>query len=584
MKVLLTTLNSKYIHSSLALRYLKGYCQDQFHIELAEYTINQHSDQIVAEIYRQGADLVGFSCYIWNIEKILEIVDLLKKVQPEVKILLGGPEVSFDAVDILKHQNSIDYIISGEGELVFKDLLTALDQKEDLSRVKGLTYRRQGEIIENEAQDIIDDLDIIPSPYQSMEGLKHKIIYYESNRGCPFNCQYCLSSTLSKVRYFSLDRVKADLLKLIQAKVRQVKFVDRTFNCNKQRTLEIFKFLLDNYPEDHDINFHFEITADILDDEVIEFIANVPVGYFQFEIGVQSTNPKTLKAIDRKMNFARLSDVVKRLNQHQNMHLHLDLIAGLPYEDYDSFKKSFNDVYALKPDRLQLGFLKLLKGSVLRNKAEECGYIYTSQPPYEVLATKWINYEQMLKLHMIEEVLETFASSHHFDYSINFIQNNFYNDPFSMYEALAEFWEDRAYYRYSHKLENLYKYLQDFYQEYCGQKLDLFNEVLKFDYLLRRRRVQLPEFLIKYKIEDYKSKFKEFVNDESQIKRYLSNLESLTSRQIERQIQVETFKYDIVTLIDNPTMELEEEMTTILFNYYNQDDLFNKAGYKKIQL
>ncbi|OCL25534.1 B12-binding domain-containing radical SAM protein [Orenia metallireducens] len=584
MKTLLTTLNSKYIHSSLALRYIKSYCEDDFDIILEEYTINQHSDDVVAELYRQQADIIAFSCYIWNIEQILEVVSLLKKVQPEVKILLGGPEVSFDPVKTMEENYAVDYIICGEGEITFKEFLDKLSKDGDLATVKGLVYREDDKIIKNNPRPVIDDLDEIPSPYKSMEGLENKIIYFESNRGCPFNCQYCLSSTLSSVRYFSLERVKRELLKFIKAKVKQVKFVDRTFNCNQSRALEIFKFLLENKPDDHEMNFHFEITADLLSDEVIEFLAKVPKGYFQFEIGVQSTNLETLELIDRKMNFERLSEVVKRLFEPENIHLHLDLIAGLPKEDYQSFRNSFNDVYNLRPGRLQLGFLKLIKGSGLRVREREYEYVYTPMPPYEVLASKELSYSQMLKLKMIEEVLETFGNSHHFDYSIEFIEKNFYDTPFDMYESLAEFWEKKGYYRYSHKLESLYEYLQEFYREYCQAKEDLFDELLKFDLLLGRRKVDLPDFLNKYEIEDYKSKFKDFVNDEQMIKEHLPELIDLSSRQIQRQIQIETFKYNILNVIDGFTVDVEEDYTVILFNYYNESTLFNKALFKEIKI
>jgi radical SAM superfamily enzyme YgiQ (UPF0313 family) len=584
MKTLLTTLNSKYIHSSLALRYIKSYCEDDFDIILEEYTINQHSDDVVAELYRHQADIIAFSCYIWNIEQILEVVSLLKKVQQEVKILLGGPEVSFDPVKTMEENYAVDYIICGEGEITFKEFLDKLSKDGDLATVKGLVYREDDKIIKNNPRSVIDDLDEIPSPYKSMEGLENKIIYFESNRGCPFNCQYCLSSTLSSVRYFSLERVKRELLKFIKAKVKQVKFVDRTFNCNQSRALEIFKFLLENKPDDHEMNFHFEITADLLSDEVIEFLAKVPKGYFQFEIGVQSTNLETLELIDRKMNFERLSEVVKRLSEPENIHLHLDLIAGLPKEDYQSFRNSFNDVYNLRPGRLQLGFLKLIKGSGLRVREREYEYVYTPIPPYEVLASKELSYSQMLKLKMIEEVLETFGNSHHFDYSIEFIEKNFYDTPFDMYESLAEFWEKKGYYRYSHKLESLYEYLQEFYREYCQAKEDLFDELLKFDLLLGRRKVDLPDFLNKYEIEDYKSKFKDFVNDEQMIKEHLPELIDLSSRQIQRQIQIETFKYNILNVIDGFTVDVEEDYTVILFNYYNESTLFNKALFKEIKI
>ncbi len=584
MKVLLTTLNSKFVHSSLALRYLRSYCQDEFEIELAEYTINQHTDEIVAELYRKKADFIGFSCYIWNIEETLEIIKLLKKIKPDLKILLGGPEVSYDAVELMNKYQEIDYIICGEGEVTFKELLTTLAIGESLLEVEGLVFREAGQIIKNKPRRVIDDLDSIPFPYDDLSGLENKIIYYESSRGCPFNCQYCLSSTLSTVRNFSLSRVKEDLLKLIKAKVKQVKFVDRTFNCNRERTMEIFKFLIDNRPQDHQMNFHFEITANLLTEEMVEFLTGVPRGYFQFEIGVQSTHQPTLDLIKRKMDFKHLSKVVNGLSKAENIHLHLDLIAGLPAQDYQSFKRSFNDVYFLIPDRLQLGFLKLLKGTNLRKKAQKYDYIWTDKPPYEVLSSHRLSYDEMLKLKMIEEVLDTFGNAHHFDYSLQFIISNFYDTPFDFYEELASFWEERGYYRYSHNLESLYSYLQEFYRDYCEERLKLFNEVLKFDFLLRRRNVSLPDFLSKYEVEDYKDRFNNFVNNQDKIEKYLPDLIGHSRRKIKRRIQIETFAYDILDIINDFKLNKEQKMVTILFNYHSKEGLFNKAGFCKVTI
>ena len=585
MEVLLSALNASFVHSSLALRYLRSYCEDEFKIEISEYTINQHSDDIAAEIYKANPDVLGFSCYIWNIDKTLDIIKILKKVKPELTIILGGPEVSYNPVKLMEAYAEIDYIIYGEGEYSFKELLTSLRYKKSFNNVKGLVYRQEDKIIKNEPQPVIDDLDIIRSPYNQIGGLENKIAYFEASRGCPFNCQYCLSSTLSSVRNLSLKRVKTELLRLINAKVKQVKFVDRTFNCNSKRTWEIFKFLLDNKPDDHEINFHFEIAADLLSDEMIEWLKQVPTGYFQFEIGVQSTKPATLDIIQRQMDFNRIKKVVNELLEAENIHLHLDLIAGLPREDYERFKESFNDVYQLKPHKLQLGFLKLLQGSGLRKNAEEYGYLFTEQPPYEVLANNDISYDQILNLKMVEEVLETFGNAHYFDHSLEFIYQNFYDSYFELYYDLASFWEEGEYYRYSHKLIFLYQVLQKFYQQHCQAKQKLFNEVLKFDYLLGRRRVNnLPDFLTRYRIENYKTRFRDFTNNPKEIKKYFVELNQLSSRQLRKEIQIETFAYDIIEAIKEPTKELKKGQTNILFNYHNKEGLFNKAQFKKVEI
>ncbi|WP_408955052.1 B12-binding domain-containing radical SAM protein [Natroniella sp. ANB-PHB2] len=583
MEILLTALNAKFIHSSLALRYLKSYCQEEFEINLAEYTINQASDYIAAEIYKQAPDLVGFSCYIWNIDKVLEVVKILKQVKPELLIVLGGPEVSYDPVLLMEQHQEIDYLVYGEGEETFQQLLTDLTSGKNCEEVFGLVYRSQQGVIKNEPRSLLK-LDQVPSPYLSLEGLEHKIVYFETNRGCPFNCQYCLSSTLSAVRYFPLELVKEELLKLIEADVKQVKFVDRTFNCDQKRALEIFEFLVENKPSDSDLNFHFEITADLLSGEILDFLKDVPSGYFQFEIGIQSTNPKTLELIDRKVDFNRLAEVVKKLQAAGNIHLHLDLIAGLPAEDYRTFINSFNDVYQLQPGRLQLGFLKLLKGSGLREMAEEYGYLYLKTPPYQVLKNNWLSYQELLQLQMVEEVLETFFNTHHFDHSLKFIEQNFYQAPFSLWADLADFWEGKGYYRYSHNLESLYQILQEFYQDYCSERSDLFNEILKFDYLLRRRRVNLPEFLDKYEVEDYDQKFRNFTADQKRVKEVIPNLAEYSARKIRRKIQIETFKYDILEVIKEPSKDVDDSLTTILFNYQQRDRLFNKVEFNRVQL
>lgn len=348
--------------------------------------------------------------------------------------------------------------------------------------------------------------------------------------------------------------------------------------------MEIFKFLLAEWREGLNINFHFEITADLMDDEMIELLSKARKGYFQFEIGVQSTNEETLRLIDRRMDLQRLSQVVKDLNSSANIHIHLDLIAALPKEDYNTFKESFNYVYNLRPGKLQLGFLKLLKGSGLRRRAKDYGYIWTDSPPYEVLASDSLTYEEILRLKMIEEVLETFGNSHHFDYSIEYIRANFYSTPFDLFEDLAEFWEKRGYYRYPHNLESLYEYLQRFYRDYCGEEEGVFNEILKFDYLLRRRKVDIPPFFDKCEVEGYKDKFNEFTKDKEMIDRYLSDLKGYSSRQIRRKIQVETFNFDILEVINYPTERPTEELSTILFNYNNREGLFDKAHFSKVSL
>ncbi|HHW48406.1 MAG TPA: B12-binding domain-containing radical SAM protein, partial [Clostridiaceae bacterium] len=391
MRTVLVALNSKYIHSSLAPWYLKAACGDGCgEIIVLEYTINDDIENVLGEIYSLKPDVAAFSCYIWNIGKALRLSENLKKVLPSVKIVLGGPEVSFDAEKIMEENQFIDYIITGEGEAAFKSLLTALKDLKDepekslLSSIGSLVYRFDGNIFSNNPCELIKDLDQIPSPYtgEMLASTSDKVVYFESSRGCPFSCSYCLSSTIDGVRHFSLDRVKSELFKLIKAGVKLVKFVDRTFNCNKARAKEIFKFVIEH---GENTAFHFEAAADLFDDEMIEMLSQAPSGRIQFEIGIQSTNMQTLAAVNRKSNLDRVFDNVRKLRQHGNIHLHLDLIAGLPYEDFCSFKTSFDAVYSLKPHNLQLGFLKMLKGSKIRREAYKYSYNYRSYPPYEVL-------------------------------------------------------------------------------------------------------------------------------------------------------------------------------------------------------
>jgi len=572
MKTLLTTLNSKFIHSSLALRYLKSYCEDDFkHLHLEEYTINNDLDFILGEIYKKNYDLVCFSCYIWNIKETLELANNLKKVKRNIKILLGGPEVSYDPKGIMEDNPFVDFIIFGEGELTFRELLNYLvHQKGSINEIEGLVYRKDNLIIENKDRDLIQDLDSIPFPYEDFKELENRIIYYESSRGCPFNCQYCLSSTIKGVRYFSLERVKRDLEKLVNANVKQVKFVDRTFNANKKHCLEIMKFLkkIDNGR----INFHFEITATLIDDEILEFLSTVRKGLFQFEIGIQSTNTITLEEIKRKVEFDKVNYVCKRLTENKNIHIHLDLIAGLPYEDYDSFLNSLNEVYSLKADKIQLGFLKLLKGSGIRKDKDKHGYIYKESPPYEVLENKYISYRDVLRLKSIEELLEIFYNSHHFDFSLRYVINQF--SRFSdFYGEISNYWENNGYHKKQHKKEDIYKLLISFYKEYNLPNLDVFMELCKFDYV-RNFRGNLPGFFQGRTIDNFKERCHSFLQDEENIKRYLSDFLGQPAKKIIKRVHFEVFKYDILELENNTN----EGSFVYLFNYDKQsgEDNFSK--------
>ena len=494
MKVLLTTLNAKYIHSSLALRYLQKYCQQyNYDIRVKEFSINENIEDITGIMYKTGSDIFAFSCYIWNINKILEIADRLKKVKPECNIILGGPEVSYDSKKLLKKYQFIDYIIKGEGEKPLQMLLENLiNTKGELTTIPGLVFKdNQGIIIENDFQ-IQTNLGKLPFPYKTsdLDKLSHKIVYYETSRGCPFNCSYCLSSTTANIRYFPLERVKEELLFFIDNEVELVKLVDRTFNANPERARKIFEFIVENQKQ---TCFHFEIAADLFDDDLIKYLQKIPEGWFRFEIGVQSTNSKTINTIDRKMDWDQLAHNVKKLREKDNINLHLDLIAGLPQEDYNSFKKSFNDVYQLAPHEIQLGFLKLLKGSKIRNEADDFNYKYTEIPPYEVLENNSLSYREILKFKGVEFIVKKYYNSGVFTKSLYYILNNIYHSPYQLFEDMYQYFEENNLHRKSHSRKTLYDIFYNFYENRIKQSLGIFSEYLKFDLLLNNYGVKLQD-------------------------------------------------------------------------------------------
>lgn len=580
MKIVLTTLNSKFIHSSLSIRYLKAYVEDIIDVELKEFTINQDLNYIASQLFKTNADLIGFSVYIWNLTETLRICEILKTVKPEIKILLGGPEVSFDSKEILEKYPFIDYIIYGEGEESFREfLIKFLERSEDFRDLKGLSFRKDNLIITNSPRPLIRDLNLIPSPYKNIgDDFKNKIVYFESSRGCPFNCKFCLSSTIKGVRYFNIDRVKEELDNLIKAKVKQVKFVDRTFNANKKYAMEIMNFIMDRNPEG--INFHFEVTAHLLDDEMLDFLANVKEGLFQFEIGVQSTNLKTIEAIGRTTDFPKLKKVAKRIKSFKNIHQHLDLIAGLPYEDYKTFKKSFNDVYDIKPEKIQLGFLKLLKGSALRIDEEKYGFKYIDLPPYEILENDYIKYEELIKLKSIEELVEKYYNEGYFENSLEYIITNFYEGPFDFYEDLSQYWEENNYYELSISRTRLYEILMDFYSYKAFKGLELFKEILKYDFIKNNKNAKLPLGFYTNNILSQEV-IHRILKDEVLLDKYLAHYKDLPTKKIINNIRIESFKYNILEIIENgydlknKIDKIDEENIYILFDYL--DGVINRS-------
>lgn len=570
MKTLLVGINAKFIHSNLAIRCLKKYTEQKLdtQIDIREYTINQQPELIMREIYKQKPDIIGFSCYIWNYELIKNLVCELKKLLPNTIIFLGGPEVSYNSVEVMATV-PCDVVISGEGEAIFCKFVACLQNNEDYSNIKGITCYRDEQTIENPPMEPIR-LDDVPFVYEEFTDLENRIVYYEASRGCPFRCQYCLSSGSGGVRFLSLERVCCDLLHFLKAKVRQVKFVDRTFNCKKEYAMAIWKFLSEN---DNGItNFHFEMAAELIDEDMIMFLHTVRKGLFQFEIGVQSTNKDTLKAIKRVTLPEKLTPIIKALQQENNIHLHLDLIAGLPYESYDRFKESFNYVYSLSPDQFQLGFLKLLKGSGLYSVKDDYNLVCTDYAPYEVLNTDWLSYEELLRLKMVEEMVETYYNSNRYQLTIRYLLSLF-DTPFDLYESLGDYYEENNLHLSPHSKVEYYTILHDFFLTLQRGGEERFQWYIRYDSYSHEKAKKLPEWLSVSMNDGYKKVIYDFVNNRENVQRHLPEYLDFDTKQILRSAHIEVFPINPITN--------EEGMTALLFNYRNCD-LLGNANVQKI--
>lgn len=496
MKILLAACNAKYIHSNLAVYNLKS-CSGEYssRVVVKEYTINQIRDDILKDIYLEQPDVVCFSCYIWNISFVRELVPDLKKILPQVEFWAGGPEISYDAVEFLKKNPAFFGVMVGEGEETFHELAGYYIERkpETLSGIRGVAFRD-----ENKGRDIVHtgwrelmDLSKVPFAYSNLTEFKNRIIYYESSRGCPFSCSYCLSSIDKKLRFRDIELVKKELQFFIDNKVPQVKFVDRTFNCKHDHAMEIWRYITEN---DNGItNFHFEISADLLRAEELALMKTMRPGLIQLEIGVQSTNPQTIKAIRRTMDFEKLKGIVEQIHSFGNIHQHLDLIAGLPYEGYDSFHKSFCDVYALRPEQFQLGFLKVLKGSYMMEMTGEYQILYKDREPYEVLSTAWLTYGEILRLKMVESMVEVYYNSGQFKNTLVFLEK-YFDDPFRMYEALGRFYEKKGYSEISHSRMRRYEILMEFAGEQKEIPSEALSDVMLLDLYLRENLKSRPSF------------------------------------------------------------------------------------------
>ena len=584
MKVLLTTLNSKFIHTNLAIRYIKESIKDLVDVDIREYTINNQLDYILKDIYLAKYDAIFFSTYIWNIYDIVKLCENIKKVNPNVIIGLGGPEVSYDSEEAMEKYEFVDYIIRGEGEMVMRDLVKHFRGEMSIEDVDGITYRQDGKIIRNKTRELLKDLDLIPSPYENLDvkEYENRIVYYETSRGCPFNCQYCLSSAIKGLRYFSIDRVKRDLKNLIDARVSQIKFIDRTFNANKKFAKEIMEFLMEN--DNGYTTYHFEVTAHLLDDDMLEFLKDCKEGLFQFEIGVQTTNQEALDAVGRRDDFEKLSYVVKTIESYQNIHQHLDLIAGLPYEGYDSFEKSFNDVFGLQIEQLQLGFLKMIKGTGMRARAEEFEYEYRDYAPYEVLSNKFISYDEILKLKDIEDILERYYNSNNFSLSVKYIIENYYSESaFKFFEEFATYFDEMGYFHLAQGKNQLYSILLDFYKEKIGENYDLFMEILKYDYVSLGKISSVPNIFAKVEVDNLKPRVHEFLHDRENLEKYLPKHVDTPTKYILKYVHFEPFKYDILKLKEDIHSDIKEQESIILF-VYDDIKVFEKSRTYKVEL
>lgn len=563
MKILLTTLNAKFVHTSLALWSLYRFCEDKHPgLKFREFNINQDLAWVFGEIYAEKADVVGFSCNIWNIEQTLILTRRLKALAPNTVIILGGPEVWTEPEAILTKNPQLDLVVIGEGEVTFREWLEQYAKGPvGWGKVSGLVFRQGDKLIRTPAREPIADLNQLPFPYpEDLSAFRQKLVYYETSRGCPNRCQYCLSANERGVRFLSIDRVKKEMLKFIDAEIAQVKLVDRSFNCDPKRAKEIWRFLLEHQGV---TNFHFEIVGDWLDDESIAILSAAPRGLFQFEIGVQSVNPETLRLISRRMDFAKLKRQVSLLRDKTKVFIHLDLIAGLPGEDYQSFAGSFNDNLLIGPDRLQLGFLKLLKGSGLRERADEFGYYFTEEAPYEVLANRWISFEELWRLKTIEDLLERYYNSGRFSNTFKYLIARTDN-PFRLFEDFAGWWKQRGLDQKAHKGKDLYRYLLDYLT--LSSDPTVIRNLLKYDLLLGERLVDLPEWAGQLGPKLRKLSYRFWQIPENR-RRYLAERPELKPREVQRKVLFAEFEIDPEAAVNNPSEQQPLRHTLFLFVY-----------------
>lgn len=572
MKILLCALNAKYIHTNIALRFIREYCSKKINAEfiLREYTINYQMDDIIKDIYSYKPDVISFSCYIWNIEMIKKAADIVKIILPDTVIIAGGPEVTYNSADFLENNPQFDYIIRGEGERTSLELYSTLLSGGDISDIDGVSFRNSsGTAVVNKDRAPMD-MSELPFPYKDFDEIENRICYYEASRGCPFRCQYCLSSVEPGVRFAPIEKVKKELSLFIDKRVKQVKFVDRTFNANNIYASEIVRHIIAN--DNNFTNFHFEIAADILTDDFLDLLSTARKGLFQLEIGVQSTNCNTLDAIKRNGDFEKITKAVKRILKFNNIHIHLDLIAGLPYENTDSFRNSYNDVYSLRPHQLQLGFLKVLHGSGMEKMCEEFSIKYSPYSPYEVLSTHCLSYDDVLYLKKIEDLTETYYNSNRFVNSVNYLTDHC-ESPFDMFAALAEYRSENYIDNITHNKNDTYSFLINSLVKFKNADPELFKWILKFDHILNERPKGNPDWtsgcmnlLTKEQIYDMTARKKIFSD-------HFEDLRDADNAFLISNTHIEKMPYDPVTL---------EKKDTIILCNYTKRDLYNNAEFIKL--
>ncbi len=570
MKFLLVAVNAKYIHSNPAVYSLKRFAGEYTDaVEIAEYTINNRMEDILEDIYRRKPDAIGFSCYIWNIGMVEKLMGELHKLLPRLPVFLGGPEVTYDVDKLLRKYPYLTGIFIGEGEATFAQVVKYYVKKnpESLEDIPGLMLR-SGMTPERKPLNLTD----VPFLYDDMAPFTNRIIYYETQRGCPFRCSYCLSSIDKTVRFRDIEVVKKELAFFLEKKVKQVKFVDRTFNCNHDHAMAVWQYL---YEHDNGVtNFHFEIAGDILREDEIALVAKMRPGLVQFEIGVQSTNTDTLREIRRVMDIGKLKQVVAALKAAHNVHIHLDLIAGLPYEDYDSFARSFDDVYAMEPEQLQLGFLKVLKGSYMAEMAESYGLVYTDYAPYEVLYTNWLSFTEICRLKRIEEMVEIYYNSGQFAHSLPVMIADFGQGAFAFYEALADFYEEQGFFVETPSRIYRYQALLSFAKTIHPEREELYRELLLFDLYVRENLKSRPDFAPD--LHDLQPVIHAFYKKEESERRYLPHLSEIPAPQLSRMTHLEPFSYSVWATDVSEVKRLQEQ-EFLLFDYDHRDPLTREA-------